>query len=78
MSAENRDKNQFEILEAAAAAIARDGFHGMSMRALAKATGRGLASFYTYFDSKESVLFAIQSQAFEALVESKKNTSLRC
>ena len=34
-----------EILAAAARAFAEHGYHGMSMRDLAKATGRGLASF---------------------------------
>lgn len=56
-----------EILEAAAAAIAEHGFHGMSMRDLARATGRGLASFYNYFSSKEDVLFSLQTGTFETL-----------
>ncbi len=59
-----------DIMEAAAEAIAEHGFHGMSMRDLAKATGKGLASLYNYFDSKEDLLFALQAGAFEALVES--------
>ena len=61
-----------EILEAAAAAIAEHGFHGMSMRGLARATGRGLASFYNYFPSKEDVLFSLQTDAFETLTTSLK------
>lgn len=56
-----------EILEAAAQAIARHGYHGMSMRKLAQATGRSLAGFYCYFESKEDVLFEIQCRAFETL-----------
>ncbi len=59
-----------EILEAAAAAIAENGFHGMTMRGLARATGRGLASFYNYFSSKEDVLFSLQTGAFETLTGS--------
>jgi len=58
------------ILDAAAHAIARDGYHGMSMRDLSRATGRGLASFYVHFSSKEDILFALQSEAFDALIES--------
>jgi len=61
-----------EILEAAAAAIAENGFHGMTMRALARTTGRGLASFYNYFSSKEDVLFSLQTGAFETLTGSLK------
>ncbi|MEZ4225238.1 MAG: TetR/AcrR family transcriptional regulator [Polyangiaceae bacterium] len=57
-----------EILRAAAHAVAEHGFHGMSMRELAKATGRSPASFYNYFSSKEAVLLAIQSEAFEVLL----------
>jgi AcrR family transcriptional regulator len=59
-----------EILHAAAAAIAENGFHGMTMRGLARATGRGLASFYNYFSSKEDVLFSLQTDAFETLTGS--------
>jgi len=55
------------ILEAAAAAISENGYHGMTMRGLARATGRGLASFYNYFSSKEDVLFSLQTDAFETL-----------
>ncbi|MBI5494541.1 MAG: TetR/AcrR family transcriptional regulator [Deltaproteobacteria bacterium] len=65
---EARAQTRVEILEAAAEAIARRGFWGMSMRDLAKHMGRGLASFYNYFSSKEDVLFALQQGAFEALI----------
>jgi len=60
------------ILEAAAAAIAENGFHGMTMRGLARATGRGLASFYNYFSCKEDLLFSLQTDAFETLTNSMK------
>ena len=64
------EAQRVEILEAAAAAIAEHGFHGMSMRGLASATGRGLASFYNYFSSKEEVLFSLQTDAFKTLTSS--------
>ncbi len=57
-----------EILEAAARAIAEHGYYGMSMRALAKATGKSLATAYNYFSSKEEILFALQKEAFETLI----------
>ena len=38
------------------------------MRALAKATGRSLATAYNYFSSKEEILFALQKEAFETLI----------
>jgi AcrR family transcriptional regulator len=58
------------ILDASAQAIGEHGFHGMSMRELAKATGQSLANFYNHFDSKEDVLFEIQRNAFETLIVS--------
>lgn len=58
-----------QILEAAAEAIAEHGFHGMSMRALATATGMALANFYNYFDSKEDLLFELHKRAFATLLE---------
>ncbi|MCX7174830.1 MAG: TetR/AcrR family transcriptional regulator [Proteobacteria bacterium] len=61
---------RLEILAAAAAAIAEHGFHGMTMRGLARATGRGLATFYNYFSCKEDVLFSLQTEAFETMTDS--------
>ena len=66
--AERREQNRADIIQAAAQVIARHGFHGMSMRKLAQATRRGLATFYNYFESKEEVLFELQRQAFTTLV----------
>ncbi len=66
--ADKRAQTRKEIIEAAAQAIAERGFHGMSMRDLARATDRSLAGFYNYFASKEDVLFALQKEAFEALL----------
>lgn len=58
------------ILEAAARAIAAHGFHGMSMRELARAAGMSLSNLYNYFASKEEILHALQKEAFEVLVGS--------
>jgi AcrR family transcriptional regulator len=41
-----------EILTAAAHLLAARGYHGMSMRDLARATGMSLANLYNYFHSK--------------------------
>lgn len=62
-----------EILAAAARSIAELGFHGMSMRELARVTGKGLASFYAHFESKDDVLFELQSNAFDELCARAKN-----
>ncbi|HEX7602247.1 MAG TPA: TetR/AcrR family transcriptional regulator [Polyangiaceae bacterium] len=65
----SRDDGRAEVLARAAVAISQHGYHGMTMRDLAKATGRGLASFYHLFQSKEDILFELQSQAFEQLLD---------
>lgn len=59
-----------EILSAAAKAFAERGYHGMSMRDLAKATNRSPATLYNYVDSKEDLLYLIQKHAFEELLAS--------
>lgn len=66
----SRDEGRTEVLIRAAAAIAAHGYHGMTMRDLAKATGRGLASFYHLFGSKEEILFELQQRAFQHLLAS--------
>ncbi len=62
------ETTRIEILEAAAKAIAEHGYHGMTMRALARATDQALANLYNYFPSKEELLFALQADAFETLI----------
>ena len=66
------EAQRHEILEVAATAIAEHGFHGMTMRGLARATGKGLASFYNYFPSKDEVLFSLQVESFETMTRSVK------
>jgi AcrR family transcriptional regulator len=59
-----------EILSAAAHLLASHGYHGMSMRDLARETGMSLANLYNYFGSKEDLVFALQTRAFETLIAS--------
>ena len=59
-----------DILAAAAHLLASHGYHGMSMRDLARATGMSLANLYNYFGSKEDLVFALQTRAFETLIAS--------
>src|SRR4051794_12096601 len=47
------------LLEAAVSAIAERGYHGVSVRDLAAATGVQAASFYAHFGSKEDLLFEL-------------------
>jgi AcrR family transcriptional regulator len=59
-----------EILSAAARAFAEHGYHGMSMRDLAKLTRRSPATLYNYVDGKEDLLYLIQRDAFEEMIRS--------
>jgi AcrR family transcriptional regulator len=47
------------LLEAAVVAIAERGYHGVSVRDLAGATGVQAASFYAHFGSKEDLLYEL-------------------
>ncbi len=58
-----------EILEAAAHQMARLGYHGMSLREIARTTGRALSTFYCHFPSKEALLQALQVESFTELIE---------
>lgn len=68
-TAHRHHRSRREILEAAAQFIAEHGYHGMTMRALARATGKSPASAYNYFSSKEEILYSLQKEAFEALID---------
>ena len=61
-----------ELLEAAAALFARNGFHNASIRDLSRATGRSLSGLYYYFDTKEELLFQIQHHCYGTLLASAR------
>jgi AcrR family transcriptional regulator len=61
---------QEELLNAAARLLSSHGYHGMSMRDLARASGMSLANLYNYFGSKEDLVFALQTRAFDTLIAS--------
>ena len=67
---ERHSDGKLEILTAAARAFAEHGYHGMSMRDLARATGRAPATLYNYFDSKEELLYTLQRESFDELIAS--------
>ena len=67
-AADRPEARRIEILAAAGGLLARRGYHGMSMRDLAAATGMSLANLYHYFPAKEDLLFALQTRAFETLI----------
>jgi AcrR family transcriptional regulator len=66
--AARHEQGRQEILAAAATLLATYGYHGMSMRDLARDTDMSLANLYNYFASKDDLLFALQTRAFETLL----------
>ena len=62
------------ILEKSSKLIAARGYHGTSMRSLAKATDRSLAGLYHYFNNKEEVLYLINHNGFSYLLTAAQTT----
>jgi AcrR family transcriptional regulator len=65
-----QEAGRADMLLAAARLLSTHGYHGMTMRDLARATGMSLANLYNYFGSKEDLVFALQTRAFATLIES--------
>jgi TetR/AcrR family transcriptional regulator, cholesterol catabolism regulator len=57
------------ILLHAARIFAEQGFEGTSIRDISRATGVSLSGLYYYFESKQKLLYLIQSNAFTFIVE---------
>jgi AcrR family transcriptional regulator len=75
--ARRQEEGRIDILQAAAGLLATHGYHGMSMRDLARATSMSLANLYNYFASKEDVAHALQTRAFETLIASASDAVTR-
>ena len=69
MPSPTRDQKLDGLLSSAARVFAQRGYHRTSMRDLARASGISLAGVYYYVQSKEELLFLIQSRNFEAVIE---------
>ncbi len=57
------------ILLHSARIFAEDGFEATSIRDISRATGVSLSGLYYYFDSKQSLLYLIQNNAFRLIVQ---------
>lgn len=57
-----------DILTQCATLMAEQGYHGTSMRDLARTTERSLAGLYHHFASKEDLLFLINERGFSHLL----------
>jgi len=62
------DERYEQILHASALTFAEKGFAAASIRDLSRATRLSLAGLYYYFDSKEALLFRIQSHCLRTLL----------
>jgi AcrR family transcriptional regulator len=62
-----------EILKKSAKLMARQGYHGTSMRDLAETTGHSLSGLYHYLESKDELLFKINERGFTSLLETARN-----
>lgn len=62
------DAKLTKILRVGSAVFAEKGYNGASIRDISAATGISLSGLYYYFQSKEELLFLIQSHCFDALL----------
>jgi AcrR family transcriptional regulator len=63
------DRRLHSILDCATDVFYEKGYAAASMRDLSRATGMSLAGLYHYFDSKERLLYLIQTQTFTTILE---------
>jgi TetR/AcrR family transcriptional regulator, cholesterol catabolism regulator len=67
------DRRLADILGHAADVFCEKGYEGASMRDLARATGMSLAGLYYYFESKERLLYLIQTHSFSSILAALKS-----
>ena len=60
-----RSETRAALLEAAAQAFARQGFHGTSVETVSEAAGFSRGAFYSNFKSKEDLFLALYEQRIE-------------
>lgn len=73
MTSVAHDQKLDSLLAVAARVFAERGYDSTSMRDLARASGVSLAGLYYYVQSKEELLFLIQSRNFEAVLEGMRD-----
>ena len=65
-----RDARFGQILDAAARVFSERGYHGATMREVAREAGASLAKLYRYIGNKEDLLYQVQRRILEAAVAS--------
>ncbi len=68
MTGTPHDHKLDSLLADAARIFAEDGYHRTSMRDLARASNVSLSGLYYYVESKEELLYLIQSRNFDAVI----------
>jgi TetR/AcrR family transcriptional regulator, cholesterol catabolism regulator len=63
------------IIDVAAERFAQQGFHGVSMRDIAKANGSSVAALYNHFASKDDLLLAVGERFFSVFVQHLETTA---
>ena len=56
------------IIDIAAGSFAKQGFHGVSMRDIAKANGSSVATLYNHFASKDALMLAIGERFYTVFI----------
>jgi TetR/AcrR family transcriptional regulator len=69
MQHEKARRRRVEILQSAAAAFRRRGYHGASMGEIARALRMTKGSLYYYFKNKEEILFFCHDYSLDILLE---------
>lgn len=69
----NGNNSLDEILKKSARLMAKQGYHGTSMRDLAETTGHSLSGLYHYLDSKDDLLFKINERGFSSLIDTSRS-----
>src|ERR1700751_5316481 len=56
------EKNKIQIQRASLQLITRKGFHGTTVREIAKKPGVSMGNLYTYYDTKEAIFISLVEQ----------------
>lgn len=59
------EKRQKQICDTAVTLFTKNGYHGTSIRDIARASGLGIGPIYDYFRNKEEILFAVHKRIVE-------------
>jgi AcrR family transcriptional regulator len=67
-------KRQNQVYEAASKLFVIEGFHGTTIRDIARESGLGVGPIYDYFKNKEEILFLVQKRVVELTYEKTKES----